>query len=77
MPRIPNSLEEGLYVLKFPFFYKLISEKCGNHTFYVWRTVLGLQKGSADGFRGTLQIILDLCIPEKELAKTRSQILFI
>jgi hypothetical protein len=27
--------------------------------------------------RGTLQIILDLCIPEKELAKTRSQISFI
>jgi hypothetical protein len=25
----------------------------------------------------TLQIILDLCIPEKELAKTRSQISFI
>jgi hypothetical protein len=27
--------------------------------------------------RSTLQIILDLCIPEKELAKTRSQISFI
>jgi hypothetical protein len=26
---------------------------------------------------GALQIILDLCIPEKELAKTRSQISFI
>jgi hypothetical protein len=28
-------------------------------------------------FARTLQIILDLCIPEKELAKTRSQISFI
>jgi hypothetical protein len=27
--------------------------------------------------RHTLQISLDLCIPEKELAKTRSQISFI
>jgi hypothetical protein len=27
--------------------------------------------------RPTLQISLDLCIPEKELAKTRSQISFI
>ncbi len=32
---------------------------------------VGLQQGSA------LQISLDLCIPEKELAKTRSQISFI
>ncbi len=29
------------------------------------------------GFFATLQVILDLCIPEKELAKTRSQISFI
>jgi hypothetical protein len=31
----------------------------------------------SQGYGPALQIILDLCIPEKELAKTRSQISFI
>jgi hypothetical protein len=33
--------------------------------------------GDNEHYLTTLQIILDLCIPEKELAKTRSQISFI
>ncbi len=42
----------------------------------VWQ-VDQLQLMSEVLWRNALRIILDLCIPEKELAKTRSQISFI
>jgi hypothetical protein len=36
-----------------------------------------MMMGTRQSFTYTLQISLDLCIPEKELAKTRFQISFV
>ncbi len=43
----------------------------------VWNRTRAFMVGGEHSRKSSLQIILDLCVPEKEIAKTRSQISFI